>query len=89
MGSSDRLNYTVLGARVNLAARLCSAAGPMEAYIDDATRGACGEDWRAEPLSRLGLKGFSREVPAWRLVEAADSGMGTRRETAEGRAPQR
>ena len=27
MGSEDRLNYTVLGARVNLAARLCGAAG--------------------------------------------------------------
>jgi adenylate cyclase len=30
MGAVDRLNYTVIGANVNLAARLCSVAGPMQ-----------------------------------------------------------
>jgi class 3 adenylate cyclase len=33
MGSNDRLNYTVLGERVNLASRLCSKAGPGEVLI--------------------------------------------------------
>src|SRR5206468_12970294 len=39
MGSDERLEYTVLGARVNLAARLCAQAGPMEVLVDDATWG--------------------------------------------------
>src|SRR5207245_11648655 len=38
LGSADRLNYTVLGERVNLAARLCAQAGQMEGLIDDATQ---------------------------------------------------
>ncbi|HUH13500.1 MAG TPA: adenylate/guanylate cyclase domain-containing protein, partial [Longimicrobiales bacterium] len=37
MGSPDRLNYTVLGEAVNLAARLCSAAGRDEILVSAAT----------------------------------------------------
>lgn len=37
MGSSKRLNYTVLGASVNAANRLCSEAGPGEVLIGERT----------------------------------------------------
>ena len=33
MGAEDRLNYTVVGMNVNLAARLCSAANPMQILV--------------------------------------------------------
>ncbi len=68
MGSSDRLNYTVLGERVNLASRLCSKAGRMDVVIDQTTRERLGESARVEAMEPLQLKGFSDPVPAFRLL---------------------
>jgi class 3 adenylate cyclase len=70
MGSADRVNYTVIGERVNLAARLSSQAGRMEVIVDDATRAAAGAAARFEPLPELRLKGFSDAIAAHRVVEA-------------------
>ncbi|MDF1861626.1 MAG: adenylate/guanylate cyclase domain-containing protein [Verrucomicrobiales bacterium] len=67
MGSIDRLNFTVLGARVNLAARLCGQAGPMEVVVDDNTFAALESHFESEVLSSLRLKGFSEDVSAYRL----------------------
>ena len=68
VGSAERLNYTVLGARVNLAARLCQHARGMEVLVDDDTRRQSGDPDRFEPVAPLGLKGFSAPVHAHRLV---------------------
>lgn len=68
MGSIDRLNYTVLGARVNLAARLCGVAGEMEVVVDDATVERIDPSPTTEPLTELSLKGFSQTVEAFRLL---------------------
>jgi class 3 adenylate cyclase len=67
MGSADRLNYTVLGPRVNLASRLCGQAGRMEVVIDDNTYAVCKDRADAEPLGELKLKGFSEPVHAFKL----------------------
>jgi class 3 adenylate cyclase len=73
MGSENRLNYTVLGERVNLAARLCAQADGMEVLIDDATRASLGESVRTEILPELQLKGFGAPVAAYRLLGLAAS----------------
>ncbi|MCH7227863.1 adenylate/guanylate cyclase domain-containing protein [Haloferula sp. A504] len=62
MGSSDRLNYTVLGDRVNLAARLCSAAGDGEVLVDSAVAGAAGSEFGVVGHEPVTLKGFARPV---------------------------
>ncbi len=59
MGSEDRLNYTVLGEQVNLAARLCGAAGPMEVLIDALTEERLRGLIQTEPKPDMQLKGFS------------------------------
>ncbi len=68
MGSNDRLNYTVLGERVNLASRLCGAARPMECVIDEITRERLGEMSECTPLLPLRLKGFSEIIQAYCLA---------------------
>ncbi|MBN8247297.1 MAG: HAMP domain-containing protein [Verrucomicrobia bacterium] len=68
MGSLDRLNYTVIGERVNLASRLCSLAKPGQVVVDEATRLALGDLADVRPLAPVKLKGFSGEVQAFELV---------------------
>lgn len=68
MGSDDRLQYTVLGPRVNLASRLCSSAGRMEIVVDDVTCAACRNLATVEPLPEMKLKGFSTPVHAYKLT---------------------
>lgn len=69
MGSVDRLNYTVLGSRVNLASRLCDEAEPMEAIIDENTADALDPElFATETIVDLPLKGFSKNQPAYRLL---------------------
>jgi class 3 adenylate cyclase len=68
MGSADRLNYTVLGERVNLASRLCSRAGPMEVVVDDVIAARVAGSAVTEALPPMQLKGFDVPVPAFRLV---------------------
>ena len=71
-GSVDRLNYTVLGDRVNLAARLCSRAPAGEIYIDDNTRAAFkGDSAKVDPLQlELMLKGYTQSIHVFRLHSA-------------------
>ena len=68
MGSKNRANYTVLGARVNLASRLCGQAGRMEVVIDETTYQACKEILTVEPLPELKLKGFSDSIQAYKVT---------------------
>ncbi len=71
MGSVDRLNYTVLGAKVNLASRLCGIARGMEAVIDDTTRGRISESVATEAMESFSLKGFSTKIHPWELKRTA------------------
>lgn len=76
MGSSSRLNYTVLGAGVNLAARLCTLAGPGEVLVSDETYRSVRNRVRATSLGERPLKGFSNPVQVWRIDEQVALAVG-------------
>ena len=71
MGSADRLNYTVLGERVNLGSRLCDEAGAGEVWVDDATAQELGNALKTEALPPVQLHGFSHPVPVYRVKRLA------------------
>ncbi len=70
MGAEDRLNYTVLGANVNLAARLCSAAKSNQLLISEATLAEPNirESFYVNPLEPISLKGFSEPVMVYEVT---------------------
>jgi adenylate cyclase len=70
MGAENRLNYTVIGSNVNLAARICSAAKGMEILISKATLEEMGvkQSIRYEATQPITLKGFDTPVVLYRVL---------------------
>lgn len=61
-GSDDRMDYTIIGAEANLAARLQSIAEPGGICLSYETYALVRDLVRARPLPPLAMKGISREV---------------------------
>lgn len=74
MGAENRLNYTVLGANVNLSARLCSFAGSSEVLITEETLKSEGVQAAVEvqKLEEHQFKGFSHETSLYRITKFKD-----------------
>jgi class 3 adenylate cyclase len=68
IGAESRSDYTVVGERVNLAARLCSSAAAGQVLVDEATHAKTASLGVFETLEPLALKGFAQAVPAYRVT---------------------
>lgn len=68
-GGTLRRTYGVLGDEVNLAARLMEHAQPGQVLVSRTTREAGGGGFVWEPVLPLTVKGKSRPITVFRLVE--------------------
>lgn len=67
VGGADRQDYTAVGAPVNLAARLCSAADPGETLMSASTFDLVRGLVAAEETAPFNVKGVSAPVSAFRM----------------------
>ena len=68
IGSSKSLSYTVVGDPVNIASRLCGAAGPGEIFIGRPTYECVKDLFEIEEIPRLNLKGKRDLVEAFKVI---------------------
>jgi class 3 adenylate cyclase len=70
IGSDARMEYTAVGAAVNLAARLCSVALAGETLVDERLAAAAGSDGLA-PHPPVRLKGLDADVAVFSTTASA------------------
>jgi len=68
-GSETRMNYTLIGREVNLAARLEGAAKKGDILISEATYDYVCHEYECVPTALQELKGFDEAVRAWQVLD--------------------
>ena len=72
-GSADRMDYTIIGAEANLAARLQSIAEPGDIVISYETYALVRDMVVAQALPPITMKGISREVVPYAVKGVLDA----------------
>jgi class 3 adenylate cyclase len=71
-GSQDRMDYTIIGSGVNLAARLEASAEPGGILIAHETYSLAGDIVMAEEQPPLTVKGFDKPIHCYKIVGIYD-----------------
>jgi len=69
IGSRDLMDYTVIGDTVNVASRLCAAAGPGEIMVSSSVYGATKKDFSYNKLEPISVKGKAKRVPVFLISD--------------------
>ncbi len=72
-GSTDRMDYTIIGAEANLAARLQSVAEPGGIVLSFETFALVRDVVEANPLPPITMKGISRDVVPYSVARVLDA----------------
>lgn len=73
-GSKLRMDYTIIGREVNLAARLEQAAEPGEILISAETHALVGDDIESEPRPPVVAKGFAEPITVYAVRQPRHTG---------------
>jgi class 3 adenylate cyclase len=73
IGFEGRWDYGAIGTVTNLAARLCSEARPGQILVSHRLLGSVEELVVAEPVGELALKGFTKPVTAYNIVNLKET----------------
>lgn len=70
MGAENRLNYTAIGSNVNLAARMCGVAKPMQILVTQETIDALKNKNRFHfaPIGPIKLKGIEKPILLFEVI---------------------
>jgi class 3 adenylate cyclase len=68
IGFEGRMDYGTVGNLPNLAARLCAEAKGGQILTDQKTMSRLEEEFDAEPIQELNLKGINRPVAAFNVI---------------------
>jgi adenylate cyclase len=68
-GSNDRMDYTIIGAEANLAARLQSSGEPGKIVLSYETYALVSDMVRARAMEPIAMKGISRQVVPYMVDE--------------------
>lgn len=71
MGSTKKMEYTVIGNTVNIASRLCSKAGPGEIIVSEMTWQRLGGQFPGESLPPAQVKGIAKPLKIFRIPRDA------------------
>jgi adenylate cyclase len=72
VGSTKRVEHTVIGPVVNLAARLSKLATSGQTLLDEETYRRMSLTIAAEPLQPVTVQGFAQPVSVYKLTNEGD-----------------
>jgi len=74
MGSTKKMEYTVIGNTVNVASRLCSKAAPGEIIVSEMTYSRLAGGFTAEALPPAMVKGIAKPLKIYRIGYESSGG---------------
>jgi len=69
IGSRDLMDYTVIGDTVNVASRLCAAAGPGEIMVSESVYKTSHKTFSFQRLNPIRVKGKEKRVPVFLITD--------------------